>query len=64
MPLVDSSRYYQGFPRGHQGPRAPLQRPFSFTHGVIPEVEFSEALGAQLGTFYFRFSSEENVYKC
>jgi len=40
-------------PGGHgglqRGARPPLQRPFSFTHGVIPEVEFSEALGAQLG---------------
>ena len=33
-----------------------LQRPYSFTHGVIPEVEFSQALGAQLGTVYFLFS--------
>jgi len=37
-------------PRGSlRGPRGGLHRPFSFTHGVIPEVEFSEALGAQLG---------------
>lgn len=38
-------------PQGHQaGVRGSLQRPYSFTHGVIPEVAFSEALGAQLGT--------------
>ncbi|XP_023327809.1 mediator of RNA polymerase II transcription subunit 12 isoform X3 [Eurytemora carolleeae] len=37
-------------PQGHQaGVRGSLQRPYSFTHGVIPEVAFSEALGAQLG---------------
>ena len=39
-------------PEGHQvGARGPLQRPYSFTHGVMPEVAFSEALGAQLGTY-------------
>ena len=53
---------YQGVPRGanpnHGGPRGAnqqLHRPYSFTHGVIPEVEFSEALGAQLGTLYFLY---------
>jgi len=39
-PLLDTSNKYQ---------RQGLQRPFSFTHGVIPEATFSQALGAQLG---------------
>ena len=45
-------------PQGHQaGVRGSLQRPYSFTHGVIPEVAFSEALGAQLGTEYYFYYS-------
>ena len=46
-PLLDSNKY-----------RAGLQRPFSFTHGVVPEATFSQALGAQLGIFFiFYFHS-------
>ena len=45
-PLLDANKY-----------RAGLQRPFSFTHGVLPETTFSQALGAQLGIFYFIFYS-------
>ena len=65
-PLLDASKYRPGG-RG-SGPgrdnqrksgvpvsRPVLQRPYSFTHGVIPEVEFSQALGAQLGTVPFYF---------
>lgn len=59
-PLLDASKYRpsgRGSARGSGSPRKSgmpvsrpiLQRPYSFTHGVIPEVEFSQALGAQLG---------------
>ena len=64
-PLLDASKYKPGVggrvpknPGGVVGARKAgsvlasrptLQRPYSFTHGVIPEVEFSQALGAQLG---------------
>ena len=44
--LLDDNKYRPG-----------LQRPFSFTHGVVPEATFSQALGAQLGIFFiFLFS--------
>jgi hypothetical protein len=35
-----------------RGGRPTCQRPFSFTPGVVPELEFSEALGMQLGTVF------------
>ena len=41
-PLIDAAKYRPG-----------LQRPFSFTHGVVPEAAFSQALGAQLGIFFY-----------
>jgi hypothetical protein len=34
---------------GGGGARPPCQRPYSFTSGQVPELEFSEALGMQLG---------------
>ena len=42
-PLLDANKYQ----------RHSLQRPFSFTNGVIPEAAFSQALGAQLGILFF-----------
>jgi len=59
-PLLDASKYRTNGRGPQTGPNSPrktgvavsrpsLQRPYSFTHGVIPEVEFSQALGAQLG---------------
>jgi len=58
-PLLDASKYRpggrgRGSAQGQRKGGVPvsrpvLQRPYSFTHGVIPEVEFSQALGAQLG---------------
>ena len=42
--LLDDNKYRPG-----------LQRPFSFTHGVVPEATFSQALGAQLGIFFYFF---------
>jgi hypothetical protein len=39
-----------------RGGRPPCQRPFSFAPGIVPELEFSEALGMQLGTVFFFFS--------
>jgi hypothetical protein len=40
-----------------RGGRPPCQRPFSFAPGVVPELEFSEALGMQLGTVFLFFFS-------
>ena len=46
-PLLDANKYLQ---------RPSLQRPFSFTHGVVPEATFSQALGAQFGIVYLYFA--------
>ena len=45
--------YHGQGPRQGGGARGVLQRPYSYTghSAVIPEVQFSEALGAQLGTY-------------
>ena len=52
-PLLDANKY-----RG-------LQRPFSFTHGVLPEATFSQALGAHLGIFYFMvYSLHDSIDVC
>ena len=50
-PLLEDNKYRPG-----------LQRPFSFTHGVVPEATFSQALGAQLGIFFiFYFYSPHDL---
>jgi hypothetical protein len=43
----------QGQQQRGVGTRPPCQRPYSFTSGQVPELEFSEALGMQLGTVLF-----------